>query len=75
MSQYGKYGALRKRQQRAIDKVFCMRCGRRDNLQIHHPNIKDEPECVVVWCDKCQQEHHINTHSWGKQNDTYRKTA
>ncbi|MFH1194798.1 MAG: hypothetical protein V1720_03740 [bacterium] len=66
-------GALRKRQQRAIKKEICLSCESRENLQLHHPDIKNRPDEFEILCADCHRDLHIFFHSWGKMNKKYRK--
>ena len=57
--------ASRKRAQREYPTLPpCQRCGRKENVQRHHPNL-DDALCVEFLCQKCHTTEHLTSGSWG----------
>lgn len=60
-----------------IQKVECCCCGKKENLEFHHPNY-NKPFNVMVLCKKCHLELHralkIIAKKGGEENSRYERT-
>lgn len=48
----------KKRKRYGLPFPFCQLCASKENLILHHPDIKNRPKDVEVRCQKCETKMH-----------------